>query len=62
MLEYGEQDHGPLRAGLGDWTQRIRTGKIQPARPRPDGDDLSSALQDLARASGYGTAGKEMAS
>jgi hypothetical protein len=62
MLEYGGQDHGPLRAGLGDWTQRIRTGKIQPARPRPDGDDLSPALQDLARAWGYGTAGKEMAS
>jgi len=53
MLDYGDQDHGPIKAGLGDWTQRIKTGKIQPARPRPDGIDLSPALQEVARAWGY---------
>jgi hypothetical protein len=53
MLDYGEQEHGPIRAGLGDWTQRIRSGKIQPARPRHDGHVLPPALHAVARAWGY---------
>jgi sulfotransferase family protein len=53
MLEYGERDHGPIKAGLGDWTQRIRSGKIQPPRPLPSADDLPPELQAIARAWGY---------
>jgi hypothetical protein len=53
MLDYGGQDHGPIKAGLGDWTQRIQTGKIQPPRPRPEGVDLPPALREIARDWGY---------
>src|SRR4051812_25665578 len=31
MLDYDRFDHGAYRVGLGDWTDKIRSGKIQPA-------------------------------
>lgn len=55
MLEYGQHGHGPIKAGLGDWTERIRSGRIQPPRqPTPDSElELSDELRQTARAWGY---------
>ncbi|WFE28790.1 sulfotransferase [Solwaraspora sp. WMMD791] len=52
MLEYGRFDHGTIKAGLGDWTGRIRTGTVQPPREVPD-LALPEPLYDLAKGWGY---------
>lgn len=54
MLEYGRFDHGAIKAGLGDWTGRIRTGTVQPPREVPD-LALPDPLYDLAQGWGYPT-------
>jgi Sulfotransferase family len=53
MLEYGRNEHGKFRAGIGDWSSKIRTGKIQPGRPLPEADDVHEELRPLAKAWGY---------
>jgi hypothetical protein len=52
MIEYGDQDHGELRFGLGDWTEKIRTGSVQTPRPLPS-IDLPEKLRALAVDLGY---------
>jgi hypothetical protein len=52
MIEYGNHRHGDLRSGLGDWTEKIRTGAVQPARPLPT-EHLPAALRTLAADLGY---------
>jgi hypothetical protein len=52
MIEYGKHEHGELRSGLGDWTEKIRTGAVQPAKPLPDGE-LPAELRTLAADLGY---------
>lgn len=51
MLDYGRFEHGRYRAGLGDWSEKIRSGAIQPAPPPPL--LVPEALRDLAAAWGY---------
>lgn len=53
MIEYGAREHGPIRAGLGDWTQRIRTGRIQPPRASQPTIELTPDLKAIARAWDY---------
>ena len=53
MLEYGEHDHGRFKPGLGDWTDKIRSGRIQAAEPLPAPDEIPEALRDLCVAWGY---------
>jgi hypothetical protein len=53
MLEYGRFDHGNIKAGLGDWTQRIRTGKVQAPRQLPPLVDVPDDLMAAARDWGY---------
>jgi hypothetical protein len=53
MIEYGERHHGPIKPGLGDWTERIRTGRVQPPRQVTPGAELSPALAAIARDWGY---------
>lgn len=53
MLDYGEQDHGAYKAGLGDWTQKIRTGEIQSPRPLPEPDEIPEVVRDLCVSWGY---------
>jgi hypothetical protein len=53
MLDYGEADHGPFKSGIGDWSQRIRSGQIPPPRPLPDAESTPDGLLEQARAWGY---------
>jgi hypothetical protein len=51
MLEYDRFDHGRYRVGLGDWTDKIRSGVIHPATPAPP--VVPEALRTLCEAWGY---------
>jgi Sulfotransferase family len=53
MLQYGEGNHGKFRAGLGDWSPRIKSGTIQPAKPPPPPDQIPPALVDISTRWGY---------
>ena len=53
MLDYGRFDHGGYRAGLGDWKDKIRTGRVQPAEPPPAPEEIPAELRDIAAAWGY---------
>ena len=56
MLEYGKFDHGRLKAGLGDFKEKIRSGEVQPPAPLPAPEEVPVALRDAAVAWGYMTA------
>lgn len=53
MLEYGSKDHGNYRPQLGDWSEKIRSGKIHPAQPVQSGPPLPDALAHYAKIWGY---------
>ncbi|MFE7853905.1 sulfotransferase family protein [Streptomyces sp. NPDC057403] len=53
MLDYGDTDHGTFRPQLGDWSQTIRSGRVQPARTAEAGTGLPPRLAELATAWGY---------
>jgi hypothetical protein len=51
MLEYGEHGHGGFKPGLGDWSEKIKSGRVQAAEPPPD--EMPPGLEGIARAWGY---------
>jgi hypothetical protein len=51
MLDYDRFDHGTYKVGLGDWTDKIRSGSVQPAEPAPE--EVPEGLRDLCAAWGY---------
>jgi hypothetical protein len=51
MLEYGEQR--VLEKGLGDWTEKIRSGIVQPGRTPPDPASVPEALRPMCKTWGY---------
>ncbi|MFL6076976.1 MAG: sulfotransferase family protein [Mycobacteriales bacterium] len=53
MVEYGRRDHGPFLAGIGDFTDRIRTGRVLPGRPMPTEAETPEPLRPLCRDLGY---------
>jgi hypothetical protein len=53
MLDYGQYKHGKFKPGLGDWTDNIRTGRVQAPKPLPSPDETPPQLLDLAKAWGY---------
>jgi len=53
MLDYGSKDHGAFRPQLGDWSDTIKSGRIQAARPADPTAELPPRLAELARAWGY---------
>ena len=53
MLDYGAFDHGRFRSGLGDWSEKIRSGEVQPARPLPAPEEIPPALREISEAWGY---------
>jgi hypothetical protein len=55
MLRYGRFRHGPFAPGLGDASDKIRSGKILPAGP-PPAADIPPPLRELCAAWGYAPA------
>ena len=53
MLDYGRVDHGRFRPFAGDWSENIRSGRIQPARPAPDPRSVDERVKAVARRWGY---------
>jgi hypothetical protein len=53
MLDYRKGEHGPFVPFIGDWSDNIKSGKVQKARPLPDPEDVPEALRDITRAWGY---------
>jgi hypothetical protein len=53
MIDYGSRTRGEFVKGLGDWTDRIRSGTVQPARPLPSPDEVPLSLTEISRAWGY---------
>jgi hypothetical protein len=53
MLDYGKQDHGPLKAIFGDWSANIKSGQVQEARPLPSADQVPERLREISKLWGY---------
>lgn len=53
MLEYGAMDHGRFIYGIGDWGQRIATGRVLAADTRRLDGALAATLQSACAAWGY---------
>jgi hypothetical protein len=53
MLEYGKSKHGRLTSGIGDWSDNIRSGQVQPPRPLPKPEDVPPGLRAQCHAWGY---------
>jgi len=53
MIDYGTATHHGLRRGLGDWSDKMRSGVIHPADALPPDDRIPTALRPLARTWGY---------
>lgn len=56
MVSYGDQEHGDVRKGLGDWRDKIRTGSIQPGRALPAPDAIPRELRPMCERWGYAPA------
>ncbi|MGQ0845488.1 MAG: sulfotransferase family protein [Sporichthyaceae bacterium] len=52
MLDYGRAAPHEFKAGLGDWREKIRTGRVQPPRPLPPGEPPAELLE-LCSSWGY---------
>ncbi|OIV36698.1 sulfotransferase family protein [Mangrovactinospora gilvigrisea] len=53
MLDYGRADHGEYTAFLGDWSDTIKSGRIQRGRALPAADEVPEALRALTAKWGY---------
>jgi hypothetical protein len=51
MLDYGHD--GVFVRGLGDWSDKIRSGAVQSGRPLPGEEDIPPRLHELCKAWGY---------
>jgi hypothetical protein len=56
MLDYGRTSHGRYKSGLGDWSEKIKSGRVQPPAPLPSADEIPEPLRPLADAWGYAPA------
>ncbi|WNI18825.1 sulfotransferase family protein [Actinacidiphila sp. ITFR-21] len=53
MLAYGTVDHGPFVPGIGDFTEKIRSGVVLPGRGLPADSEVPPGLIAACRAFGY---------
>src|SRR3954469_10306088 len=53
MLDYGDFSHGAFKSGLGDWSENIRSGRVQAPVPPPPAGEIPPELLALCRAWGY---------
>ena len=51
MLDYGKQEHGRYKSGLGDWSDNIKSGEVQKAKPPPP--ETPAPLRPIAVKWGY---------
>jgi Sulfotransferase family len=51
MLEYGRHEHGRYKSGLGDWSENIKSGEVQKAKPPPP--ETPDLLRPIAAKWGY---------
>lgn len=54
MLDYGRKDDAQVVKGLGDWRDKIKTGRVQAGRALPTEDDIPDLLRPMCEAWGYG--------
>jgi hypothetical protein len=59
MLEYGKFDHGRYKSGLGDWSDNIKSGRVQ--KPKPPPAEIAGPLAPVAEKWGYLTEGARVA-
>lgn len=53
MVDYGQVDHGPFLRGIGDFTERIGSGRVLSGRPLPAAADVPKRLRPICEALGY---------
>lgn len=53
MLNYGDFDHGPFAFGIGDWRDKIKSGRIQASAPPPPLARTPRRVKDLVEPWGY---------
>jgi hypothetical protein len=53
MIDYGQFDHGPFVPRIGDWRQKIRSGRIDSEIVLPTDDEIPDELRDACRSWGY---------
>jgi hypothetical protein len=53
MIDYGAVPHGGMRRGLGDWSDKMRSGIVHPVTTLPGADRIPVTLRPVARAWGY---------
>lgn len=53
MLQYGGPGEGELQRGLGDWSDKITSGTIQPGRTLPEAEAVPESLHKICKAWGY---------
>lgn len=53
MLDYGSFSHGPFKKFLGDWSDNIRSGKIQASKELPRADEIPNDMKHLCKSFGY---------
>ena len=53
MLDYGGGREAEFVKGIGDWTEKIRSGRVQAGRPLPDRSEVPAELLPVAKAWGY---------
>ncbi|MFF0201831.1 sulfotransferase family protein [Streptomyces sp. NPDC005017] len=53
MLNYGTVNHGPFVQGIGDFTENIKSGVVQPGRSLPADADVPDSLMEACRTFGY---------
>ncbi|WP_168220629.1 sulfotransferase [Streptomyces sp. RFCAC02] len=64
MIDYGSgraRDLDRLEKGLGDWKDKIRSGRVQPGRDAPEPGRVPAVLHDICEAWGYPYAAREAA-
>jgi hypothetical protein len=49
---YGNGDHGAFVPFIGDWSENIKSGKVQKAWPLPALDQVPEPLRDITRSWG----------
>lgn len=53
MVDYSSGEHGSFKAGLGDWSKNIKSGKIQPVERMPEPDEIPATLLEVSKQWGY---------